>query len=110
MSASKESTGALAGFEAAEIQVINVPLALSPASAGALANSITGSGANAGTDFRLRQRQSTTVRLPGYAGANNDNTAVVTFVQGNNGGASGLASNTVGSGGGGFVGGGGTCP
>jgi len=78
--------------------------------AGALANSITGSGANGGTDFRLRQRQSTTVRLPGYGGANNDNTAVVTFVQGLNGGASGLASNTVGSGGGGFVGGGTTCP
>jgi VCBS repeat-containing protein len=78
--------------------------------AGGLANSITGSGANGGTDFRLRQRQSTTVRLPGYGGANNDNTAVVTFLQGLNGGASGLASNTVGTGGGGFVGGGTTCP
>jgi hypothetical protein len=77
--------------------------------AGALANSMTGSGLNGGTDFRLRQRQSTTVRLPGYGGANNDNTAVVTFVQSNNGGASGLASNTVGSGGGGFVGGA-ACP
>ncbi|MEA2693387.1 MAG: hypothetical protein QOJ16_2774 [Acidobacteriota bacterium] len=70
-----------------------------------LANSITGSGANGGTDFRLRQRQSTTVRLPGYGGANSDNAAVVAFVQGNNGGASGLASNTVSTGGGGFVGG-----
>jgi len=72
---------------------------------GALANSITGSGANGGPDFRLRQRQSTTVRLPGYGGANNDNAAVVAFVQGNNGGASGLASNTVATGGGGFIGG-----
>jgi hypothetical protein len=67
-------------------------------------NSITGSGANGGTDFRLRQRQATTVRLPGYGGANNDNTAVVTFVSGNNFGASGLAANTVPTGGG-FVGG-----
>ncbi len=73
--------------------------------AGALANAMTGSGAGGGTDYRLRQRQSTTVKLPGYGGANNDNTAVVTFVSGNNGGASGTASNTVGSGGGGFVGG-----
>lgn len=72
--------------------------------AGALANAITGSGANGGTDFRLRQRQATTVRLPGYAGANNDNTAAVTFVAGQNGGASGLASNTVPTGGG-FIGG-----
>jgi hypothetical protein len=68
-------------------------------------NSITGSGANGGTDFRLRQRQATTVRLPGYGGANNDNAAAVTFVSGNNSGASGLASNTVPTGGG-FVGGG----
>ncbi len=74
------------------------------------ANNITGSGANIGTDFRLRQRQATTVRLPGYGGANNDNTAVVTFVQGNNGGTpTGLASNTVPTGGG-FIGTGTTCP
>ncbi len=78
--------------------------------AGALANAITGSGANGGTDFRLRQRQNTTLRLPNYAGLNNDNTAAVTFVAGNNGGASGLASNTVGSGGAGFTGGPGSCP
>jgi hypothetical protein len=80
--------------------------------AGALANNITGSGqesnpaAGTGQDFRLRQRQSTTVRLPGYAGANNDNAAVVAFVQGNNDSVStpsGLASNTVPTGGG-FVG------
>ncbi len=77
--------------------------------AGALANDITGSGANAGTDFRLRQRQATTVRLPGYGGANNNDAAVVTFVQANNVGApSGLASNTVPTGGG-FVGGA-ACP
>jgi hypothetical protein len=60
--------------------------------AGALANSITGSGAPAPVsgggqiDFRLRQRQSTTVRLPGYGGAFNDTAAVIAFVKGNNGG------------------------
>jgi|CXWL01.1.fsa_nt_gi hypothetical protein len=77
--------------------------------AGGLANALVGSGANAGTDFRLRQRQATTVRLPGYAGANNNDAAVVTFIQGRNtGGPSGLASNTVPTGGG-FVGGA-ACP
>jgi hypothetical protein len=73
--------------------------------AGALANSIVGSGLNAGTDFRLRQRQSTTVRLPGYAGANTDVTAVQNFVIARNtGGPTGLASTQ--APGGGFVGGG----
>lgn len=77
--------------------------------AGALANNLVGSGANGGTDFRLRQRQATTVRLPGYGGANNNDAAVVAFVQGRNtGGPSGLASNTVPTGGG-FVGGA-ACP
>jgi len=73
--------------------------------AGALANSITGSSANGATDFRLRERFATTVRLPGYAGANNNNAAVVTFVQGNNGGTpTGLVANNVPTGGG-YVGG-----
>ncbi|HSU16257.1 beta strand repeat-containing protein [Longimicrobium sp.] len=72
-------------------------------------NSLVGSGAFGGTDFRLRQRMATTVRLPGYAGANNDNAAVVAFEQANNaGGPSGGAANTVPTGGG-FVGGAG-CP
>lgn len=77
-------------------------------------NSIAGAGAGAvapnNADFRLRQRQNTTVRLPGYAGANNNDAAVVTFVSGNQTTVStGAASNTVGSGGGGFVGGA-ACP
>ncbi|MEO7254600.1 MAG: Ig-like domain-containing protein [Casimicrobium sp.] len=79
--------------------------------AGALANSIVGSGANFGTDFRLRQRQATTVRLPGYAGANNDNTAVQNYgIARNTAGATALTSNTVPTGGG-FVNtpGGATC-
>jgi LPXTG-site transpeptidase (sortase) family protein len=69
--------------------------------AGALANTINGSGANGGTDVRLRQRQSTTVRLPGYGGANNDNTAVQTYLMGRNiTGITALAANTVPTGGG----------
>jgi hypothetical protein len=79
---------------------------------GALANSISTSGkdnpAPPDNDFRLRQRQATTVRLPGYGGANNDNTAAQNFIIANNSGDGapvGLASNTVPTGGG-FVGGG----
>ena len=62
---------------------------------------------NGGVDLRMRQRQLTTVRLPGYGGANNDNTAVQTFLATTNGNAvtTILASNTVATGGGGFVGG-----
>ncbi|HEX6371294.1 MAG TPA: Ig-like domain-containing protein [Longimicrobium sp.] len=71
-------------------------------------NSLTGSGALGGTDFRLRQRFATTVRLPGYADTNTNTAAVVTFVSGQNGGASGTASVTVPPGGG-FVGGA-ACP
>ena len=74
---------------------------------GALAadrNTLTGSGAAGGTDFRLRQRFATTVRLPGYTGANNDNASVTSFVQGrNNGPPTGSVTNTVSTGGGGFL-------
>jgi hypothetical protein len=70
----------------------------------------SGSGGAAGTDIRLRQRMLTTVRLPGYAGANNDNLAVQAFVQVANGGTpTALAQNTVATGGGGYVGGA-ACP
>ncbi|WP_344777895.1 Ig-like domain-containing protein [Nocardioides panacisoli] len=59
------------------------------------------------SDIRLRQRQATTIRLPGYGGANNDNTAVQNFLSGNqnnSGGTTSQASNTVPTGGG-FTGG-----
>lgn len=56
------------------------------------------------TDIRLRQRQSTTVRLPGYGGANNNDAAVVTYLTGRNTLVTAAASNTVPTGGG-FVGG-----
>jgi hypothetical protein len=78
--------------------------------AGALRNTLVGTGTDGGTDFRLRQRQSTTVRLPGYGGANNDDAAVVSFVQANNnagGTPTGSANNTVPTGGGWI---GGVCP
>jgi hypothetical protein len=76
--------------------------------AGALANSIAGSGANGGTDFRLRQRFGTTVRLPGYGGAPTDTAAVIAFVQGRNTGSE-TGSATVEAPGVGFVGGA-ACP
>ncbi|MEZ0578976.1 Ig-like domain-containing protein [Nocardioides sp. MH1] len=62
-------------------------------------------------DFRFRQRQATTIKLPGYGGLNNDNTAVQNFVIANNsvgGVPTGVVSNTVPTGGG-FVGGA-ACP
>ena len=61
------------------------------------------------TDIRLRQRFNTTIRLPGYGGANNDTTAVDSFVAGNNAGADVSSAHNVGGGGGGFVGGA-ACP
>ena len=67
--------------------------------------------ANSGVDLRMRQRQLTTVRLPGYGGANNDNAAVQAFLTGANGNAvtTILASNSVATGGGGYVNGA-ACP
>lgn len=67
-------------------------------------NSMAGSGLHGGTDFRLRQRQQTTVRLPGYAGGNTNTTAVTTFIQGSNSGTTGSVTVNVPPGGG-FVGG-----
>jgi hypothetical protein len=76
--------------------------------AGALMNSVAGGGKGTtppnNVDIRLRQRQSTTVRLPGYGGANNNDAAVVTYLQGRNTLSTAAASNTVPTGGG-FVGG-----
>ena len=65
---------------------------------------------NGGVDLRMRQRQATTVRLPGYGAANNDNAAVQAFLMGTNGNAvtTILASNSVPTGGG-YVGGA-ACP
>lgn len=82
--------------------------------AGGLANSIAGSGANVGTDIRLRQRQSTTVQLRGYAGGNTDVTAVQNYLiaQNSGNGAPTALASTQSPPGGGFVNtpGGGPCP
>ncbi len=77
--------------------------------AGALKNSIQNSGAGGGTDFRLRQRQSTTVTLPGYGGAATDTTAVANFVIANNNVAVAGTASVNSPPGGGFVNGG-PCP
>jgi hypothetical protein len=71
--------------------------------AGALSNTLT-HGPGASDDFRIRQRFSTTVRLPGYAGSATDTAAVVSYVLSRNSATAGSA--TVSSPpGGGFVGG-----
>jgi len=76
--------------------------------AGALSNSVAGGGSGAvppnNADIRLRQRQATTVRLPGYGGANNDNAAVVAYLTGRNTLTTAAAANTVPTGGG-YIGG-----
>lgn len=74
------------------------------------ANTINGSGRNGGTDFRVRQRQSTTVRLPGYGGGARDTVAVVEFLQGEIGGSPTGSAAAEPSSGGGFIGTGTTCP
>jgi uncharacterized repeat protein (TIGR01451 family) len=67
-------------------------------------NTLGGSGPFGSDDFNLRQRFATTIRLPGYAGANNNTAAVIGFVQGNNTGVEDGTA-TVSGLGGGFVGG-----
>jgi large repetitive protein len=63
-------------------------------------NSAVGSGRNGGVDKRLRQRQSTTVRLPGYLGAPGDTGAVHSYLVARNVGApSGLHAGAFGGGG-----------
>ena len=61
--------------------------------AGALANSMTGSGANGSSDIRIRNRFDVKVGLPGYGGPSGTGggAAVDTFMSGNNGGASALS-------------------
>ena len=53
---------------------------------GAQENDILGAGSipNGGMDFRIRQRQSTTIFLPGYAGTNTDLAAMIAYIQGRN--------------------------
>ena len=83
--------------------------------AGGLKNNIVNfNTASAGNTNRIRpnQRFSTTVRMPGYGGANNDNAAVATYLLGRNTATQVVASNSVATGGGGYVNtvGGAACP
>jgi hypothetical protein len=76
-------------------------------------NNSTGHVSAGGVDYRVRQRMLTTVFLPGYGGANNDNTAVQAYIlaRPNTASGSGTASaaNNVAGGGGGFQNGGAQC-
>jgi hypothetical protein len=85
--------------------------------AGALANTLSASGKDGvpatgvgDVDVRLRQRQNTTIRLPGYGGGATDTAMVQAFVAGNNG-AGGTPTVLAQTGtGGGYTGTGTTCP
>jgi hypothetical protein len=86
--------------------------------AGALANQLGSSGLDGvpatgigDVDVRLRQRQSTTIRLPGYAGSPTDVTAVQNFVAANNPvGTPEVLAAASSPPGGGFTGNGTSCP
>ncbi len=87
---------------------VNVPLDVFTTCAdiggAGVGNSVANSG-NALADIRLRQRQGTTVRLPGYAGSNNNNAQVVTYLLSRNTATTAAALNTAPVPGGGFIGG-----
>ncbi|HEX8903599.1 MAG TPA: Ig-like domain-containing protein, partial [Longimicrobiaceae bacterium] len=73
---------------------------------GGLKNNIVNfNTASAGNENRIRpnQRFETTVNMPGYTGANNDNAAVATYLLGRNTATQVVASNSVATGGGGYV-------
>ena len=73
------------------------------------ADGVPATGVN--VDVRLRQRQSTTIRLPGYAGAPTDTAAVQAFVAANNPGGTAVLAQVNAPPGGGFTGGApATCP
>jgi hypothetical protein len=102
----EEPDGAASGVH---VQAGNVPESIATVCLAFAGNSITGAGVTA--DFELVQAGATSIRLPGYAGLNSDNAAVVAFVRANQTGATattptGIATNNVAGGGGGFVGGG----
>ncbi|MGH2900189.1 MAG: hypothetical protein ACRDMZ_16060, partial [Solirubrobacteraceae bacterium] len=78
-------------------------------------NAISTSGADSvpstiNVDVRLRQRQSTTIRLPGYAGSATDTAAVQSFVAANNDAGTSVLAAVNSPPGGGFTGTGTTCP
>jgi len=109
-------TGIFAQVAVASPSGNNMNLCADIGGAGGLRNVFTHSLGNnmAAGDMRVRQRFVTTVRLPGYVGANNDNAAVVAYLAGRNtlvNSPTATATNEVGvtAGAGGFVGGA-ACP
>ena len=76
-------------------------------------NTLAGASANGGEDLYINERFHVTTRLPGYGGANNDNSAVGTFLTTTNSNTltngNILIKNNVSAGGGGYVGGA-ACP
>jgi hypothetical protein len=106
------TTGIFAQAAVASPSGDNLNMCANIGGAGALANVFTHSlgGTMAAGDIRIRQRFVTTVTLPGYAGSNSDNAAVVAYLAGRNtlvNSPTATATNEVGvtTGAGGFVGG-----
>jgi hypothetical protein len=79
-------TGILAQVAVASPSGNNSSMCMDIGGAGGLGNLFTHSlgGTLAGGDIRMRQRFVTTAKLRGYAGANNDNAAVVSYLAGRN--------------------------
>jgi Bacterial cadherin-like domain/Bacterial Ig domain len=78
---------AVAGLLAQASTTTNTPsMCVDIGGAGTLKNTFTHSlgGSMAGGDIRVRQRNTGTVRLPGYAGVATDTAAVVTYLSGRN--------------------------
>jgi uncharacterized repeat protein (TIGR01451 family) len=67
-------------------------------------NTLTGSGSNGGFDVRLFQRFLTILAVPGYAGLNNDNAAMNSFLTARNTLSTISATNNTGAGGPGYSG------
>jgi hypothetical protein len=106
------TTGIFAQVAVASPSGDNLNMCANIGGAGTLANIFTHSlgGTIAAGDIRIRQRFVTTVSLPGYAGSNSDNAAVVAYLAGRNtlvNSPTATATNEVGvtAGAGGFVGG-----
>jgi hypothetical protein len=90
----------------------NVCLSIGSTSDAAKRNTLTGSGALGGTDYRLRQRFSTTVRMPGYTGVANGVTdaPLTTYLTPRTTGAFTLTSSSTATGGFFDTAGGAACP
>jgi hypothetical protein len=66
-------------------------------------NTLDGNTANGGAGVRVRQRESSTVRIPGYTGTQYDSAAVATYLQSLNTGSVGTATASTSSAGPGYT-------